>query len=159
MKKGNGIGEVLKTVGVYSLGEVENYAGSAVLGTMKAVKESSWEKKVLLGGIVGNIAAHVLDMDLPFANLGMESMVGIDGFIDNASDIAMGVAAASLLYKTTKNIDEINKSDKSVEELIAEMFPEEEIVKEGKKNIVDLNNLNEEQKELIRNLLNKEENL
>lgn len=151
MKNGSGIGDILKTVGTYGLSEAENYAGSAVLGTMKTLKESSWEKKVLLGGLVGNLAAHVLDMDLPFLNLGMDSMVGIDNFIDNASDVAMGVAAASLLYKTTKNIDDINKSDKSVEDIIAEMFPEEDDSQE-----IDLSQFTKEQRELLENIFGKD---
>ena len=69
----------------------------------------------------GNIASHVLDMDLPFVNLGIESMQGIDAFVDNVSDVAMGVAGTSLAYKAANNIQAIHNSEKSFEEILQEM--------------------------------------
>lgn len=110
-----------KTAGLIGLGEVTDFGTSAALGVAKTIQESTWEKKALVGGLLGNLAAGLLDMDLPFVNLGVESMAGIDAFVDNASDIAMGVAGASLAYKTANNIQAIHNSNKSLEEILQEM--------------------------------------
>lgn len=110
-----------KTAGLIGLGEVTDFGTSTALGIAKTMQESTWEKKVLVGSIIGNIASHVLDMDLPFVNLGIESMQGIDAFVDNVSDVAMGVAGASLAYKAANNIQAIHNSEKSFEEILQEM--------------------------------------
>ena len=115
------LAKAAKTAGLIGLGEVTDFGTSTVLGVAKTIQESTWEKKALVGGIIGNIAAHVLDMDLPFVNLGVESMQGIDAFVDNMSDIVMGAAGASLAYKTANNIQQIHNSNKSLEEILQEM--------------------------------------
>lgn len=115
------LSKAIKTTGLVGLGEVSDFGTSIALGTTKTIQEAGWEKKVLLGGLLGNLAASVLDMDLPFANLGIESMAGIDAFVDNASDIAMGVAGASLGYKTISNIQEMQSSNKTLEEKLADL--------------------------------------
>lgn len=126
------LAKAAKTAGLIAAGEVTDFGTSVALGAVKTLQESTWEKKALVGGLIGNIAASVLDMDLPFANLGIESMAGIDAFVDNASDVAMGIAGVSLAYKMANNIQEINSSNKSIEELIAEMGLELEEEKKEK---------------------------
>lgn len=150
IKKNNmdNLTKTLKAAGFVGLNEISNVGTSAILGTAKTIKESTWEKKVLLGGLLGNLAAGVLDMDLPFANLGIESMAGIDALVDNASDIAMGVAGASMAYKLANNIQELNNSNKSTEDLLKELgldFEEDEEVSQKEFNIKPDLNLTEEQ--------------
>lgn len=129
-----------KTAGLIGLGEVTDFGTSTALGIAKTMQESTWEKKVLIGGILGNMAAGLLDMDLPFVNLGIESMQGIDAFVDNVSDVAMGVAGASLAYKTANNIQAIHNSEKSFEEILQEMGLDldEEEQKPIKNNITNI---------------------
>lgn len=110
-----------KAAGMIGLGEVADIGTSVALGTAKTLQESSWEKKVIIGGVLANIAAGALDLDLPFVNLGIESIAGIDAVVDNASDIAIGVAGASLMYKTANNIQKMHNSKKSVEQKLAEL--------------------------------------
>lgn len=124
-----------KTAGLIGLGEVTDFGTSTALGIAKTMQESTWEKKVLIGGLIGNLAAGILDMDLPFVNLGVESMQGIDSFVDNVSDVAMGVAGASLAYKTANNIQEIHNSEKSFEQILQEMGLDLEDYEEEQKHI------------------------
>lgn len=128
-----------KAAGMIGLGEVTDFGTSTALGIAKTMQESTWEKKVLIGGLIGNLAAGILDMDLPFVNLGVESMQGIDSFVDNVSDVAMGVAGASLAYKTANNIQQIHNSNKSLEEILQEMGIE--IETEEKSNTQIKNNV------------------
>lgn len=121
------LAKAAKTAGLIAVGEIADIGTSVALGTVKTMQESTWEKKMLLGGIIGNIAAKALDMDLPFAGVGLNSMVGIDGFVDNASDIAMGIAGTSLAYKAANNIQSIHNSNKTVEDIMEELGIEVEI--------------------------------
>lgn len=113
------LGTILTAAGKTGMAEGERLAASAILGITKTIKESKWETTALIGSLVGNIAAQTLDLDLPFANLGVESAVGIDSFLDNASDVVAGAALASLAYKASKNISDCSKI-KSREELLKE---------------------------------------
>lgn len=113
------LGTVLTAAGKTSMAEGEKLVASVVLGVTKTVKESKWETTALISSLVGNIAAQTLDLDLPFANLGVESAVGIDSFLDNASDVVAGAALASLAYKASKNISDYSKI-KSREKLLEE---------------------------------------
>lgn len=115
------LAKTVKAAGLVGLGEVSDLGTSAILGATKTIKESNWEKKVLFGGILGNLAAGILDMDLPFANLGIESIAGLDSFVDNASDIAMGVAGASMAYKFANNVQELQNSNETLEEKLAKL--------------------------------------
>lgn len=115
------LAKAAKAAGLIGLGELTDIGTSVALGTVKTLQESTWEKKAILSGIIGNIATHALDMDLPFSGVGMNSLVGIDAFIDNASDIAIGVAGTSLAYKAANNIQQIHNSKKSVEDIMAEL--------------------------------------
>lgn len=117
----NNLTKAAKAAGMVGLGEVSDLGTSVVLGTTKTLQESTWEKKLLIGGLLGNLASGLLDMDLPFVNLGIESLTGIDTFVDNASDIAMGIAGTSLAYKTANNIQEFHNSNKSIDEKLEEL--------------------------------------
>lgn len=114
------LGTILTAAGKTSMAEGERLAASAILGITKTIKESKWETTALIGSLVGNIAAQTLDLDLPFANLGVESAVGIDSFLDNASDVVAGAALTSLAYKASKNISDCAKI-KSREDLLREV--------------------------------------
>lgn len=115
------LAKAAKTAGLVTVGEITDLGTSVALGAVKTLQESKWEKKAIVGGIIGNIAAGLVDMDLPFINLGIESMSGVDAFVDNMSDVAMGVAGASLAYKAANNIQAIHNSEKSIEEIMADM--------------------------------------
>lgn len=147
MNKKTNLGDALKAVGVFSAAELEDLSSSVILGTAKTLKESTWEKKVILGGLVANLAAGFLDLDAPFIGIGAESMAGMDSFVDNAADIAIGAAAASLAYKASNNIQEINASNKSAEELIEEFFGSQQTEE----------NTTTQEKELFKKLLKKYE--
>lgn len=114
------LGSVLTAAGKTSIAEGEKLVASVVLGVTKTIKESKWETTALIGSLVGNIAAQTLDLDLPFTNLGVESAVGIDSFLDNASDVVAGAALTSLAYKASKNISDYSKI-KSREKLLEEV--------------------------------------
>lgn len=114
------LGTVLTAAGKTSIAEGEKLVASVVLGVTKTIKESKWETTALIGSLVGNIAAQTLDLDLPFTNLGVESAVGIDSFLDNASDVVAGAALTSLAYKASKNISDYSKI-KSREKLLEEV--------------------------------------
>lgn len=154
MQKKLELGEILQASGSLAIGEAERGIASVIVGVTKTVKEAGWEKTALMGALAGNVASHLLDLDAPFSNLGVESLVGIDLAIDNVSDIAAGAALASLAYKASKNISKASKAE-NLDKLLNMLMPENEEKKENEEVQDSTNALKQKIKELEEQLLNK----
>ena len=124
MKKVNlsRVGSLISDVTIDTTAEL---GASALLGTIKTLKDSTWEKKALGISLAGNLISGVFDMDTTFGILG-ETFTGIDGKVDQIADVIGITAAGSLIYKAFENSKAIYESEKELDELLEEILPQKE---------------------------------
>lgn len=100
------------------LEELDNTVGNVILATVETAKANKTALKILGLGLMANVATHALDLDAMAEGVGLNKLVGIDAFIDNASDVAMLGAGAKIASDLSKNVLDALENRKTNDELM-----------------------------------------